>query len=108
MESMVTWLHFRKTSAIWKSGSSKCSDVMHLESIIGNQKEAIESLIQCTEHQKVIVDNVLDLSKLEVHKLQLNSVAFDLKHTLSSVMQMFQLQLLERGLNITFKAMEKN
>jgi len=79
-----------------------------LSSYLQNQREAILTLSECAKHQKAIVDNVLDLSKIEVHKVELNTVAFDPKHTINTVIQMFKPQLQEKGLTINFVPQEED
>ena len=69
--------------------------------------KTIFSMDVCAKQQKVIVDDVLDLSKLENNKLELNPVPFKLSTLISSVIQMFRTQILEKKLKIIKKIEEK-
>lgn len=80
----------------------------NLFSLIKDQKDGIASISQCARHQKDIVDNVLDLSKIDVHKMELHLVAFDPNHTITSIIQMFKSQLQERSLSIAFHSSDKD
>jgi predicted ATPase/signal transduction histidine kinase/CheY-like chemotaxis protein/tRNA A-37 threonylcarbamoyl transferase component Bud32 len=64
------------------------------------QREFVESILQCTEQQKIIVNDVLDLSKIENNKLELNIVPCNPGVILTRVAYMFASQLTQKQLYI--------
>lgn len=73
-------------------------DVNRINTFFVRVNEYIRTLEVCSEQQKVIVDDVLDLSKLENNKIQLNFSAFDIKYLISNTMQIFVGKLTEKKL----------
>ena len=55
--------------------------------------EVVQSLEECAEQQKKIVDDVLDFSKLSANKVQLNPTVFDPKKVVENIKTMFQAKL---------------
>jgi signal transduction histidine kinase len=64
------------------------------------------SLRMCMEQQTLIVDDVLDLSKLENNKLSLDLAAFNPKQALLKAVQMFNPKLSQKGLTIHLELSE--
>jgi len=52
-------------------------------------EECVSQTEQCVKHQKAVVDDVLDLSKLESSQTNLGAVPFSLKSVVKEVAQMF-------------------
>jgi predicted ATPase/signal transduction histidine kinase/DNA-binding NarL/FixJ family response regulator/tRNA A-37 threonylcarbamoyl transferase component Bud32 len=67
-----------------------------------NLQEVQTTLITCLEQQTVIVNDVLDLSKLENNKIMLQTAAFSPKQVIERAIQMFQLQLSQKRLKIYY------
>jgi signal transduction histidine kinase/DNA-binding response OmpR family regulator len=63
--------------------------------------ETLKAIDQCAQQQKIIVDDVLDLSKLENNKMELNPTPFHVSAVIRSIQHMFQPQLQQRGLQLT-------
>jgi signal transduction histidine kinase len=63
-------------------------------------KEILTNLSICTEQQRVIVDDVLDLSKLNSNKVVFNPEPFSPKQAILAAIQMFQQQLNQKQLNV--------
>ena len=64
-------------------------------------EETLTAVDQCAKQQKVIVDDVLDLSKLDNNKVELNAVPFRPADIIESALQMFHPQLSQKKLNVT-------
>lgn len=64
--------------------------------------EQIETLDKCAQQQKTILDDALDLSKLENDKIELNPKPFNLKACMAFILQMFHAQITEKKLNVTY------
>ena len=48
----------------------------------------------------VLIDNILDLSKVEAHKIVLENLSFNLRDTVEEVVQLLQVQATRKGLSI--------
>lgn len=83
--------------------------MMHFDELSVEKKQNVredinkiaDEIQECVNHQMVIIDDVLSLSKLEVDKVELNPQVFDLKTTLLSVIKMFKNEC--RRKNLTLK-----
>lgn len=62
------------------------------------QKKHIEVLKSSTKHLISLVDDILDLSKIESGKLQLEKVSFDVVKLCHSIFDLFQVNANEKGL----------
>jgi signal transduction histidine kinase len=67
-----------------------------------NLKETHTTLNACIEQQKIIVDDVLDLSKLESNSTKLQIEPFNPKQAILTAIQMFQVQIQQKQLNIQY------
>ncbi|KAI8903662.1 hypothetical protein DFJ77DRAFT_505484 [Powellomyces hirtus] len=63
-------------------------------------QECVHAISKCVAHQKVITDDVLNLSKLELGKITLENIEFDPKSTLADVAKMFEAQATRKGLDL--------
>jgi signal transduction histidine kinase/DNA-binding NarL/FixJ family response regulator len=63
-------------------------------------KVDLQAIEQCSEQQKIIVNDVLDLSKLENNKVELNLVPGDIKQVINNVIQMFNAVFEQKKLKI--------
>ena len=61
-----------------------------LQSSVEKIKEYIQIIEICNEQQRIIVNDVLDLSKIENRKFELNPTSFNLKKLIHDVTQMFK------------------
>jgi PAS domain S-box-containing protein len=64
------------------------------------QKQYAETVKKSAENLLVILNDVLDLSKLEANKMQLKPKVFNLQHTITQLKGLFESALLQK--NITF------
>ena len=69
------------------------------------QKEAryVQIMDRSGNHLLEIVNGVLDYSKIEAHKLELDCTHFDLKQLLSTVTALLEVQTQEKGLTLTLE-----
>lgn len=74
-------------------------EINTIMSKIVEQKTTIE---HCANQQKVILNDVLDLSKLESDRLELNPQPFDLKEVLKYVKQIFSAQITAKNLELVW------
>ena len=82
------------------------SELMRREALRGiynlakPQQENLGLIYRSGEHLLTLIDNVLDLSKIEAGKATLNVVAFDLHHLLDDLVDMFHLKVNEKRLQM--------
>ncbi|KAJ3290461.1 hypothetical protein HK104_006766 [Borealophlyctis nickersoniae] len=65
-------------------------DMGTLRSQLKHDAESIDAIAKCVEHQKVLTDDVLNLSKLELGKVTLKQIEFVPTETLTSCAKMFE------------------
>ncbi|KND00199.1 PAS domain S-box protein [Spizellomyces punctatus DAOM BR117] len=75
-------------------------DVRTLQHQLDLDQDSIDAISKCVAHQKIITDDVLNISKLELGKLVLRAIPFDPKTTLSDVAKMFEAQATRQGLDL--------
>ncbi len=71
-------------------------------SILEELQSSMESIEQCTEHQIVITNDILSLSKLEANRVELDIIPFNLKDLILSTAKMFYPKLKSKNLQIDF------
>ena len=71
-----------------------------LNEMLGKAEIEAKLISECVKQQKIIVDDVLSLSKLENNKLELNPSPFELKQFIKNVLQIFTLQLEKKKLKL--------
>jgi len=73
------------------------------EGLGARQREQAESIAQSGEHLLDLLNDVLEMSRIEAGRMVLDSVTFDLVHLLDSVESMFRLRCQEKGLDLVFQ-----
>ena len=68
--------------------------------MLGKAEIEAKLISECVKQQKIIVDDVLSLSKLENNKLELNPAPFELRQFIKNVLQIFTLQLEQKKLTL--------
>ncbi len=63
-------------------------------------EHCIDMIKVCTDQQKIILDNVLTLSKLENHKIELNVSAFELTETIKAALKVLVPQIKQKRLTL--------
>ena len=66
-------------------------------------RENLDIIIRSGEHLLTLINDVLDLSKIEAGRVTLNEKTFDLCHLLTDVESMCQLRAGDKGLELTFE-----
>ena len=67
----------------------------------GNQKECAEVIAQSSRALLIILNDILDFSKIEAGKAELQTEPFDLREVIENVAQLFKVQAVEKGLELT-------
>ena len=74
--------------------------------LLPQQQEHLEAVNNAGEHLLHIVNDVLDLSKMETGKLHINHTVFSLKQLLKEVEQAFALKASSKGVHFLFRTDE--
>jgi PAS domain S-box-containing protein len=65
--------------------------------------ERVQAIETCADHQKIIADDVLTLSKLEAHRVELNCVAFNPQQVVNNVVKMLKTIINDKKLKLIEK-----
>jgi PAS domain S-box-containing protein len=76
--------------------------ITHSSNLSPDQIENIGIIRRSGEHLLTLINQVLDLSKIEAGRLKLNEQSFDLYQLLDDVKQMFSLKAKDKGLQLLF------
>lgn len=71
-------------------------------SLDNQQQEYLDTIARSGEHLLKLIDDVLEMSKIEAGKTTLNQTGFDLKYLLETLYQMFRLKSQSKGLQLIF------
>ncbi|MEA5566020.1 ATP-binding protein [Anabaena sp. UHCC 0399] len=72
-------------------------------SLDNQQQEYLDTIARSGEHLLKLIDDVLEMSKIEAGKTTLNQTGFDLKYLLETLYQMLNLKSQSKGLQLIFK-----
>lgn len=76
------------------------AEILEMTPLSADQQEAVQCIMQGGKSLIVIINDILDLSKLEVLELQLTATEFDLRVLIRELVQLFQPQATVKGLAI--------
>jgi signal transduction histidine kinase/DNA-binding NarL/FixJ family response regulator len=77
--------------------------MMRAKDLTTEHHESASIINRSGDYLLTLINNILDLSKIEAGKTTLNWQTFDLKHLLDDVEDMFQLRAANVGLNLIFE-----
>ncbi len=69
-----------------------------------NEKRGIETINQCGSHLLTLINDILDLSKIEARKMELNSTDFHFNTFLHNVVEICRIKAEQKGINFIYKA----
>jgi len=78
----------------------------HHASLEPDQRQAVQTIQQSGNHLLKLINEVLDLSKIEAGRMELHVTDFDLAHLLHSMSTMFELRCREKQLSWHLKGLE--
>ncbi len=76
------------------------TDLLLRMSLTGEQKEAAQTIRTSAESLLTLVDDILDLSKIEAGKLMISSTDFDVDELIDTVMDMFAERAAAKGIKL--------
>ncbi|MCP4689352.1 MAG: transporter substrate-binding domain-containing protein [Desulfobacterales bacterium] len=68
-----------------------------------DQKESLQTINHNGEHLLALINEILDMCKIEAGRIELHSEAFDLHEMLRGVEKLFQPRVDQKGLTLTFQ-----
>jgi len=76
------------------------TDQPGLSGLIDKFDESVNEIMQCVKHQKAIVDNVLDLSKLESNRNLIVTQSFSMKGMIEETLKIFSTPIKQKNLQL--------
>ena len=67
------------------------------------EQEGINVIYQCGNHLLMLINDILDISKIEARKLELSPIATHLPSLLQSVVEMSKLRAEQKGINFNYQ-----
>lgn len=80
------------------AGMQGMLDLLYETPITAAQKDCLDTIYDCSRSLLTVLNDVLDLSRIEAGKLTFNERVYDLELKISKTFSLFQLQAQERGL----------
>lgn len=85
------------------NGILGCTQILKLDKTLAkNQQERIDIIHRSGEHLLMLINDILDISKLETNRLFLNPQAFSLHEFLANLVDVFKLHALQKNINFHF------
>ncbi|MEM0518965.1 ATP-binding protein [Aequorivita flava] len=81
-------------------------NLLHNTPLNENQKEYARLLLGSSEHLLSLVNNLLDLSKIEAKKLELEYVSFNLNELITILKQIYSVKASEKGVELRLELSE--
>jgi signal transduction histidine kinase/ActR/RegA family two-component response regulator len=69
-----------------------------------NEKRGIETINQCGSHLLTLINDILDLSKIEARKMELNATDFHFNNFLHNVVEICRIKAEQKGIEFIYKA----
>ncbi len=77
------------------------AQALESDELTGGQREKVSIILDSGQSLMALLNDVLDLSKIEAGKLEISPVEGDFLHTIKRTRQLFERQAQEKGLRIT-------
>ena len=78
-------------------------DLLSKTELVADQRELLETARMSARQLRVLLDDVLDMAKIEAGKLEIQSVPFDVVEHLNRVVRLFHAAAEIKGLKLSFK-----
>lgn len=73
------------------------------QSMVTSELEGIKIIHQCGSHLLTLINDILDLSKIEASKLELHKTDFDFSYFLTGVVEMCRIRALQKGISFIYE-----
>ena len=71
------------------------------KNITEDQQESLGNIQQCGEHLLTLIEDILDLSKIEARKMELSPVEFNLPNFVKNIADLFQMRSTQKNIAFT-------
>ena len=78
------------------------TDLLIDSELDSEQRDYLETVKSCADHLLALINDILDYSKIEAGKIELEAVEFSLRDTLNDVLAPFLLQADEKGISLSY------
>jgi signal transduction histidine kinase/DNA-binding response OmpR family regulator len=78
------------------------TDLALQTSLKGEQRDYMETIQESANHLLAIINDILDLSKIEAKRIELEQVDFDLQRAMASTLRTLRVQAINKGLDLDF------
>ncbi|PSB52491.1 histidine kinase [filamentous cyanobacterium Phorm 6] len=68
-----------------------------------DHQESLSNIQQCGEHLLMLIDDVLDLSKIEARKMELNPEELNFLNFTKNIADLFQMRAAQKGISFTYE-----
>jgi predicted ATPase/signal transduction histidine kinase/DNA-binding NarL/FixJ family response regulator/tRNA A-37 threonylcarbamoyl transferase component Bud32 len=75
------------------------------KSLTEQQKNGLRIIHQCGEHLLTLIDDILDLSKIEARKMELRPTTFDLPEFLNNVLQICRIRAEQKNIALNYNVL---
>ncbi|MEN9566993.1 MAG: hypothetical protein RLZZ69_2189, partial [Cyanobacteriota bacterium] len=75
--------------------------------IAGKEKKGVEIINQCGTHLLTLINDILDLSKIEARKMELHPVEMHFPSFVQGIVEIFQIKADQKGVNFIYQADEE-
>jgi signal transduction histidine kinase/DNA-binding response OmpR family regulator len=72
--------------------------------LTGKERDGVDIIYQCGSHLLTLINDVLDISKIEARKLEIAPTALYLPSLLQSVVEMCRIKAEQKGINFVYQA----
>lgn len=83
------------------NGILGCAQILKLDDLAAEQYEAVDIIEQSGEHLLTLLNDILDLSKIEAGKMELDPTEFNLSVFLKNIIDIFKVRAKEKGISFT-------
>ncbi len=80
------------------------AQLLQTTSLLPKQQEYIETILSCGRILMVVINDILDLSKIESGKLELEHTPFDLEELMEKAVDLLSISAAEKGLELIFQS----
>ncbi len=84
------------------------TQILQQESILeGNQLKGIQTIHQCGSHLLDLINDILDLSKIEAQKMELQPREINFSIFLNTIVEMFRLKAQQKGIDFIYQELQQ-
>ena len=87
-------------------GIMNLTDILLKTEISSDQLKYLDAIKKSADNLRVIINDILDLSKIEAQKMTFENTTFNLQQTIDSVIEIFKPRALEKNIQLIFNYQE--